>query len=507
MARVKKVNSDITGLSYALEESLGVLPAAPVWVSLEPNGYSDFGGEITLLARNPINPSRQRKKGVVTDKNASAGWGTDLTQENFQDLVQGFMFADSRTKDQIAISSTDAAGYEPLLANSGDGYAEGDLLYAKNFSDDAANGLKIVEGTPVAGEVPISTPLPDLLGESGTITRVGYKFDAGDASIDVTGTRPALVTILKDLTTLGLTIGEFVFIGGDGSGESFDSDANNNFARVRKIEASRIEFDKTGATFVNDSGAANSIALFFGNVCKNETGSLIKRRSYNLERQLGFSDDSKPAEIQSEYVEGAVPSELSLNIPSADKVQMDITFQGTNATVRDGVVGVKSGSRPRRIESSAFNTSDNVPRVHLAVVDPANASPEPLFAFAQDITITINNNVTTDKAIGVLGAFEVTAGTFEVGGDMTAYFSDVAAIQSVTNNADITLDLHMVKENQGVSLDMPLISLGDGRPNVEKDQAITLPLGVEAATGAKIDVNLDHTLLWTFWDYLPDLAS
>lgn len=507
MAALNKIDSNITGLRYAEEASLGVLPGSPVWTPLEPNSYADFGGNLTLLARNPINPSRQRKKGVITDLEANGGFNTDVTQENLQDILQGFFFADLRTKDELAVTDADTTGdtFEP--AAGGDGFVANDLLFAKGFVDNANNGLHLVTGTPLAASIPVTSNLVTEAGATATISRVGFQFATDDVDVDSAGTLPALTSTVKSFLDLGLSVGEWVFVGSDSVANQFATPANNGFARVRSIAANRIEFDKTASTWVTESSSGLTLRLFFGRVLKNELGTLVKRRSYQLERSLGAPDDSAPTDIQGEYITGAVPSEMTLTINSADKITADLSFVGTNNEQRVASLGLKAGTRPGIVEADAFNTSSDFSRIKLAQVFDNNAAPVPLFAFAQEISITLNNNVSPSKAVGVLGAFDVSAGTFQVGGNITAYFATLEAVQAVRANADITLDAHLVKANSGISIDIPLISLGDGRPSVEQDSEITLPLSSEAATGAKIDVNLDHTLLMCFFDYLPDLAD
>lgn len=510
MAVVPKIDSNVVGTRWTEEDSFGVVSGDETWTPLEPNSFGDFGGKIVTTARKPINPSRQRKKGVTTDLDASGGFNTDLTQTNMQKFLQGLFYADLRTKAELAIPTVDTGDttddYEPT--SGGTAFKVGDLLFAKGFSATGNNGLKKVTGTVTATSVPVTTPLSAAAAQTGTISRVGFEFNSGDAQIDVVaGPLPRLKATAKNLTELGLIPGELIFIGGDAAGEKFANAVNNGLARVRSVAAGFIELDKTAGTMIADTGAAKTIRVFVGRVLKNETGSLIKRRTYQIERTLGAPDDASPSQIQSEYITGVVQNEMTLNIPKADKLNLDISLVAKDTETRTGVVGVKAGTRPAIEEADAFNTSSDFSRIKLAVFVNGTTNATPLFAYVEDLKLTVKNNVSPLKAIGVLGAFDHAAGTFEVSGTASAFFSDVAAMAAVRNNSDVTLDFFVVRNNSGFAMDLPMCNLGDGRPTVKSDEPILVPLAIEAATGAKIDVNLDHTLLMVFFDYLPNAAD
>ena len=58
-----------------------------------------------------------------------------------------------------------------------------------------------------------------------------------------------------------------------------------------------------------------------------------------------------------------------------------------------------------------------------------------------------------------------------------------------------------------VILTYTLLTLGDGKANVEQNAAIELPLTMDANSGLKVDAQMDYTLLIQWWDYLPTLAE
>lgn len=626
-----KIDSNVTGLRYQ-EELFGCIGVADVnndWLALEPNSYDSFGGEITTIARNPINSGRQRQKGVVTDLDASGGFNSDLTQENLQDILQGYFFADLRRKNDVGLDRqarrfgdngefddytiTDIDGADTITVDSrvavsavvviagtlysvddiievtdanatilarfrvsgetgglvdtvdlidpatiiepfrpregrtdtdtgagaattaltgggddaltltltyGDGliWQVGDLLFTTDLDDAANNGL--LDVTAVTNNlitVSQTLVLDATPAAAATMTTVGFGALVGDIDVIVAGAYATYTSTLLDFTTLGLIPGEWIFVGGDNTssgGDAFtnqDGDlnfVNNGYKRVRSIAATALVVDKSGFTMSLEADTTQLIRMFFGRVLKNESDSALQtRRSYQLERQLGAPDTTEPTEIQAEYLEGSVASEITFTFSTADKITVDVSFMALDNTQIDGPSALKAGARPTLVTGDAFNTSSDFSRLKLHILSDTDENPNALFAFLTEFTLTINNNLTPNKAISVLGAFDITAGNFTVDGTMTAYFSDVAGVQAVRNNADVSLDFSIVKgaagAKQGMTVDVPLIALGDGRLNVEQDAPITLPLDNAAAA----DRNFDHTLLMVFFDFLPDAAD
>lgn len=504
MALRDTIDSNETGLAYAEEERLGVLPTTPIWKPGEPNSYDSFGGALKLLARNPINRSRQRKKGVITDLDAKGGYNQDFTQTNFQDLLKGAMFADYREKATGAPDSVSATAY--VLTDASD-FAAGGLVLATNFAIPGNNGLKTITAVTGGTDVEVAGLAIEASPPANSgIVLVGFTSAAGVIDVSVTGSVPKLTGIPAAFAPLVIP-GEWIFVGGDGATDFFADTNNNGFKRIGNVTGTNWTFDLSQTTMVTEASTLKTIKIFFGRVLKNELGSLIKRRSYQFERQAGAPDDADTAAVQSEYLVGSMIDEFVLNIKQADKITVDLKLMSLDNAQRTATDGLKTGTREALVESDAFNTSTDFAMLRLNIIDPADANPDPLFAYLTDVKLTFKNNLKINKAVSVLGGFSISAGTFAVSAETTAYFSTIEAVQSVRRNRDCELNCAVVKDNAGFAVDMPLIALGNGELDIKQDEPIMLPLTIDAATAIKINPNTDYTAMWVFFDYLPNLAS
>lgn len=508
-----KIDANVVGLAIAEEQQLKVLPADPKWYLREPNTFDEMGGELTTVARRPFSQSRQRKKGSVTDLDANGGFNEDLTQNNMQRLLQGFFFADLREQptnlpvNGAALNATQvsAAGVftGPAGFGTAAGFKPGQLVKVTGCAVAANNGVFPVSATAATtvtvtnGAAVAENPLPAGV----KLEVVGVSFAAGDIALTVVPGAFNLEATAFDFTTLALIPGQWVFIGGDAALNQFGGSAPT-YARISAIAAKKLTFDKSTAPVVADAGAAKEIRMFFGPVLRNEDDPAnIKRRTYQIERTLGRDDDG----MQAEYLEAAVANELTWNSPLADKVNLDLGFIALDNSHRDGSEGIKSADAGatviKALGEDAFNTSSNVFRLRLGILDPLTLNPSALFARVTEWSATINNNVTAAKAQGTLGGFDTIVGGFDVGGEITAYFSTVAAIRAIRDNADVTFDAIYSKKNAAVIMDMPLLSLGGGKLEIEQDAAIMVPLESNAAESA-----FGHTLLLTWLPYVPNVG-
>jgi len=326
------------------------------------------------------------------------------------------------------------------------------------------------------------------------------------------GTMPAGTPVAASgasFTDLPLIPGQIIFIGGDDAATTFATAEDSGYVRVRAVAATELTLDKTQLEFTTDAGDAKTIQLFFGDVLKNEVNALVKRRTATFRRMLGAPNDSDLTAVQSDYHKGSSANKWTLNLNHSDKATVDLEFVSMDYTTRTADQGPLTGNELALIGGSLLNTSTDVMFSDTHVYDEITPStvPPSLVGFMMDAKLSINNNISPDKAIGILGAFDTTAGQFDVTMQITAYFTELLALTAIRQNANVTSWTAMFSEQIGIAIDMPLISVGGGRLDIALNQSIKMPLTRNACSGAPIDPALNHTLLITFFDYLPLLAG
>ena len=415
---VLKIDSNLVGLSYAEELCLKVLPdtaggnagnqAGGVWYPLDPNEYDDFGGDVTTTARNPINASRQRRKGVVTDLEASGGFQQDLTQSNLTRIMQGFFFADAHERVgnkpyNASATSTDivvniVATGSKINVTVGTNYQVGDLLKLSGWTSPG-NNVAVTMVTAIATNE-LTVDATGLVSETfasspaGKIEKVGFQHAASDLGIILSG------NLLTLTSTVGFTpqkyqVGEWIFVGGDAAAEKFTLGATGQnvpgYARIEAVAANTLTLKEPTWTPLTNTGVGKTIRIYTGIYLRNEkTPSLIKRRSYQIERTLGNDANG----LQSEVLVGSVPNEFTMNFDSADKVMVNLSFIALSNEIRSGSVGLKSGNRTNVLPlEDAYNTVSDVYQQRLYVHGSA-PTPVSLFAYVTQSSLTLNNNAT-----------------------------------------------------------------------------------------------------------------
>lgn len=482
----------------------------PLWIEREVNEYQDFGGETSTVARSPINAGRQNKKGTIVSIEASGGWNEDKTFSNFAQLLQGFFFADAYEQPTTrSINRPGTLGFTPITevtatsfkaAEGMDKFHPGDLVFASGFPLPAQNGLHLVSAA-TAQELTVASVLPAQaadIPEGAKLEVCGVQFPAGDLSLQVVNGVVTLTATLADWTALPTLIpGTWIYLGGDSSATMLDG--NRGFARVGAVTPDVLTLDQVTWVPSASAGTGKSVRVFMGLHIRNEPQrENIVRRSYTIRRTLGEGASGQ----QAEYLTGSVCNELTLNIPDADKLNMDLTFECCDHIVRSGAPGdeLLPGETVPAPGEDPFNTSQDL--VHNKIyIHSGGSNAKPLFGYVAEATLAINNGASPDRALGSIGSIDVSVANFEVTGTMSAYFNGVEAIRAVRSNADVGWFMAFALKNQGFLFDVPLLGLSGGRAEVEAGQKIMMP--IEPTAGQS---KFGTTASYTRFAYLPQAA-
>lgn len=491
-------------LQMAAEDTLGVLPGSPVWRPMEWNTIGQFGATVTNVARDPVSVSRQRRKGGTTDLDSAVDFETDFVFSHFIDLIEAFTFATANQASTTALgvftptAVVDGGGAEDeyTVAASGDLDA-GILIYARGFTNSDNNGLKLVVATSSATAIKVVTaslvaePAPPTNAE---VAVAGVEGATGDIQIDANGD---LIATALDLSALGLTVGQAIYVGGVAAGNQFAVAANTGYARITAIAAGKLTLDRTSATFTVDNGATKDIRIFFGrfvrNVSVDDTDFL--ERSYHIEAK--FDSLATGSADAYQYAKGNLCNEITINLPLTDKATINYGFIGTDTDVPTTSRETNAATPIQPNRTAMLNTTADTARLRMIDVDETGLS-----TYFKSFSLTLLNNVTPEKVIGTLGATFMNFGNIEANIEATLLFTDDALTARVRNNTTVSIDFALENGDGGVFVDIPSLTLGDGSLDPRVNESVDISL-----TGMSFaDETLDTSISFSFFPFIPNAS-
>ena len=560
MVATKNVDSNITG-GYIAEQvddftlpSEQSSPTTTTWIAAEVNTWSDTGGNYTTMERETINEQAVDQKGEVVNVEANAGFTSDLTPNNLNRILQGYMrksAAEYPTNNSLyglpadfTVSGVTADGItiaDGSVEDGRKGLRKGLMIKTSGFATAANNKDVVVLTAATATKLSATFSVEASPPATAKVEVIGMEIPNGDeARLVITGSAPRYTGVsleldsaaTTDFTKYGFEEGTWLGLGGQApynqipAGQDFAASVpvleevqKPFYARISKVEALKLTFDLVSSgdaqTLVTSHTGSNfsNVRLFFPTVLRNtKTVNEIKYRLYQVERTLGKADTTHTYQ-QSEYIYGCAPATATINIPAEDKVTIDMEYIGLDNAQRDGGNDqVANAPKHQQADHTAviprpkepfFNASTNINQTKMYVHDRgATSAPNPpaLFLKLEDISFEINNNVERLKSVGDLGGFAHNYGKFQVSGSSNAYFRTIEGNRAISRYEDAGLYTVFSKRNQAVVFDAPLIGLTGGLNQITDSTAIMTPLEYRA-----LESHLDYVFSIQMFRYVPDI--
>ena len=204
-------DSNATGLAVTKDD----MPATATtkWLYQEPNEIGSFSSSIEKVARDPITKDRQRRKGSITSVATAPQFTADMTLEMISYFAPGFLFSvwKGLQPNSYTVSDAVATGNTYTVETGGAVLTAGTLVFADGFVNPENNGLKTVASATSTTLVVNETLVDETAASTVRLYAVGVRGAAGDLQIDA---EQNLISTTLDFTTLGLTVGQYINIGG-----------------------------------------------------------------------------------------------------------------------------------------------------------------------------------------------------------------------------------------------------------------------------------------------------
>jgi hypothetical protein len=451
------------------ETAFGVTPTSPAMKALRVTS-SSLQPNIDTVVSSELRTDRQIPDQTTVAVKAAGDLSVELSFNALDDFIEEVLQGAWVTKPVItntgagtpisALSTTTAT-----VASGGAVFLAGMIVQTSGFALAANNKTAVVAsstGTTVV--FPASTFTADASPQAGATLRVvGFQ----GASGDITATASGLGSTTLDFTTLGISVGDWINVGGLLTANQFATAANNTYIRVTNVAAHALTCDNLPTGWTTDAGTGKTISVFYGDSLINGTTVWTS----TIER--AYADQATPT---FEYYTGSVTNGLNLSLSAGQIITGSVAMISQNAAYQtsrvSGATDIAAPTYP------VLNATSNFGRI--GVGGASLAGPNYIMA----ATVDISNNVTADFALGTLGAVGMTNGDFNVTGTLNVYFGDTTLLANLLNNAATSLNFILNDGNsprEAYVIDFPQVKYTSGQiNNVAKNQAVMQSIGFRA---------------------------
>lgn len=460
------VRSESSAVLSAIESALGTQPTTG-WRKHQPNpdGIQDFYPKIKKVRRNPLSPNRQNEKGDIVDLDAEPKLVCDLSKELLDHLGCGIVLAVEKwsggtgtgrfavtaglVKGDVALSAVAAGAY---TVASGGALQAGTLAFARGFTNAANNGLQVVAAASTATSIKVTAAVVEASPPAvATLEVAGFQ----GASADITATTTGLSSTVADFTTMGLFVGQWIWVGGGTLAApgafGFSGGGYRGWARITAIAAHALTLDRTTAAQVVDAGAGKTIQIFFGSFLRNVAIDNADYQETSFQLELSLPGAATAAATDYVYAQGCLVDTFEINMPRTDKAVATVTFNGTNITDPSTTRATGASTAPTPLATAAMNTVIELSRIR--VMDPATGN-----SVSVDINsckLMLQNNVTPQKQLATFGAARVIVGKCEVSLDLEVFLVQDDVIKAIRDNRTLQWEGCIRNNDGGIVMDIP----------------------------------------------------
>ena len=490
-----RVLTNTTSFAYAIESTempdgcVGDLPANPTWKQVEVNSPGNVGATITTVARNPISTLRQNRKGTITDLDSAFDTEMDLTYSHFIDFIEGFMFA--KASGSEVFNPTSITNADTYNVSMGSALAAGTLIFARGFAESENNGLKTVTANSTATAIEVMESLTDTASVTRDATIETAGFQDTDIDVSVTNSVVTITSANNAFNSPGLNIqrGTAIYFAG------FDTEANSGYAEVRSISATgdSIILTNTQNTWVSET-STGTVSFYIGRFIRNVSSDNNDFLERSFQFEISYPGLGSSGGTEYEYSRGNYCNTLAINMPLTERATISPSFVGTDTDAPTPTRKLNADQALVPLGTTAFNTTSDFARLRISNVDGTGLTTD-----FKSLTLNLNNNVSPEKVLGVLGARFMNYGNFVATAETQVLFTDSAVVEAIRDNATVTLTSILQNDDGAIYLHMPGMTLSGGNKDFPTDETVLINL-----TGnGFVDPVLNYTMAITVFPYIP----